>query len=112
MDGVLEYAEGMKQADIIGFSHYASNIAVSWQRAQTIFEKLNITQPFIFFEYAPDSPWSTGQNVTSQFVDDSYGMIPTHRFVKGLIWYFGSYFTQDTIIAIAQKAQIYEGYNG
>jgi hypothetical protein len=109
-DGIAEYFDGMRQADVLGFSHYVDNLTVSWERARAIYEAISVSRPFIFFEYSPTSPWTTHLNVTAQFVDDSYAILPTYSFVKGIIWYFGPYFTQETILAIKQNAEIYENH--
>lgn len=108
-EGVVEYLDGMRQADVVGFSHYYNDLSASWKRAETIYEMINTSKPFIWFEYAPESPWSTKQNVTAQFVNDSYAMLETYHFVKGVSWYFGPYCTAETITAIRQNAEKYEG---
>ncbi|MCW4030140.1 MAG: hypothetical protein NWE92_10905 [Candidatus Bathyarchaeota archaeon] len=108
-DGIVEYLDGMRQADVVGFSHYNDNLNQSWSRAQAIYNMIGTSKPCIFFEYAPTSPWQTGLIVTPQFVNDSYAMLKTYTFIKGMIWYFGPYCTNETLVAISQNAKIFEG---
>lgn len=110
-EGIIEYLDGMRQADIVGFSHYNDNLNVSWSKAQTIYNMIGTSKPCLFFEYAPTSPWQTQLNVTAKFVNDSYSMLKTYPFIKGFIWYIGQYCTNETSFAISQNAKEYEGWN-
>ena len=110
-DGIVAYLAGMRQADVVGFSHYNDDLNQSWSRAKAIYNLIGTSKPCIFFEYAPTSPWQTQLNVTSQFVNDSYGLLNTYPFIKGFIWYIGQYCTNETAIAIGQNAQKYEGWS-
>lgn len=107
--GITEYLEGMRQADVVGFSHYNDYLSSSWNRAQNIYNLIGTGKPCLFFEYAPTSPWQTQLNVTGKFVDDSYTMLNSYPFIKGMIWYIGQYCTNETITAITQNAKTYDG---
>lgn len=108
LSGIQEYFPGMLKADIIGFSHYETNLAQGWARASQIYAAMNTSKPFIFLEYGPHSVWQTGTNVTVQEVNDSYNLLRTYPFVKGFIFYFGTdYATPEVALAIRDNILIY-----
>jgi len=104
-----DWLPGMRMADILGVSSYNAKIDEAWEEARRLYYCINQPEkPFFFFEYANDYP-QTGSVVTAGFVNDSYAEIPSHSFVKVIIWWHGTKYTPETIEAIGINAASYEG---
>jgi hypothetical protein len=107
----LPWLEGMRQADIVGASAYDDNVTESWSYAEHLYTLIGRSEmPFIFFEYATKCFWPPYTDVTSDFVRASYSMIPRHPFVKGIIWWFGSHYQHEAIVAIGESASQYDAH--
>ncbi len=106
------YLPGIRLLDVIGASHYRDmeDLDLSWKLTEEFYDMVGQPgKPFFFIEYAPSSPWKHDNIVTPDFVNKSYKMLNKYKFVKAIDFYFGPYFTDETIEAIRENALKYEG---